>query len=283
MNVSIITTFYYGNRYIKQYIDMIKRVIEETHNTNSIEVILVNDSPQEKLIVPEKCFDNYKIIDNDKNSGIHQSRVNGLNVASNEYVIFVDQDDLLEPNVINEYEKVNGNYDVIVANGVYEGDVNKKIYKNKRSQWYATKEIGYKYVRNLIVSPGHCIIRKESIPEEWKKNIMAINGSDDYFLWLLMHFYNKKFAYTNELLYIHKDTGQNLSVDEEKMYKSSLEFIKKMDTNIKMGKYAKKIERTVRFKFNYKVAEKKEKLKLAIKHPITFIINTIYYIFFKGI
>ncbi len=44
----------------------------------------------------------------------------------------------------------------------------------------------YIFGHNRIVSPGHCMIKKTSIPIEWKQNIMEVNGSDDLFLWILM-------------------------------------------------------------------------------------------------
>lgn len=43
-----------------------------------------------------------------------------------------------------------------------------------------------------ITSPGHCLIRKTSIPQLWKENILKNNGSDDLLLWLLMLEENKK-------------------------------------------------------------------------------------------
>ena len=33
---------------------------------------------------------------------------------------------------------------------------------------YLKKQIGFIKVRDLIVSPGHCLIKKTSIPDYWK-------------------------------------------------------------------------------------------------------------------
>lgn len=35
------------------------------------------------------------------------------------------------------------------------------IYKNQKSQDYLKKQIGFIKVRDLIVSPGHCLIKKQ--------------------------------------------------------------------------------------------------------------------------
>ena len=220
---------------------------------DSLEVIMVNDSPEEPLALPEYGNIDIKVIVNEVNSGIHKARVNGLSHAKGDYVIFVDQDDLLMPDTILDYKHKLVDEDLIIANGIYElKDEKKPIFRTKRSQWFASKKLGYVYVRNLIVSPGHCIIRKASIPKEWTNNFMKINGSDDYFLWLLMFYYKKKVNYLYKTEYIHKDTGANLSFDEEKMLKSSMSFIEVMkNIDPKFVKYAEKIEKVIKFKYDY--------------------------------
>ena len=70
MNVSIITSFYHGNKYINQYIDMIKSL--KLESDDSLEVIMVNDSPEEPLALPEYGNIDIKVIVNEVNSGIRQ-------------------------------------------------------------------------------------------------------------------------------------------------------------------------------------------------------------------
>ena len=54
----------------------------------SVELILVNDSPDEELVIP-KCqeFD-VKLFRNKRNLGIQQTRVNGLEKSIGKYIIF---------------------------------------------------------------------------------------------------------------------------------------------------------------------------------------------------
>ena len=87
-----------------------------------VEVILVNDSPwstidESKLSAIKQS---YKIVVNKKNSGIHQSRVNGINIASCDYILLLDQDDKISENYFeSQYEKaMKENADLIIANGV---------------------------------------------------------------------------------------------------------------------------------------------------------------------
>lgn len=63
----------------------------------------------------------------------------------------------------------------------------------------------------------------------------------------------KKVNYLYKTEYIHKDTGANLSFDEEKMLKSSMSFIEVMkNIDPKFVKYAEKIEKVIKFKYDYK-------------------------------
>ena len=48
MVVSVITAYYKGSEYMKDYARMIKRNAARLNSGDSIEVILVNDSPDEK-------------------------------------------------------------------------------------------------------------------------------------------------------------------------------------------------------------------------------------------
>jgi len=287
MNISIITSFYYGNKYIAQYVDMMNEVIHQYKSEeNNIEVIMVNDSPEQSLIIPENCMFDHMILNNSTNCGIHQSRVNGLKITKYDYVIFLDQDDVLCKDTLTKYKLAVKDADLLIGNGIYEvGENNVKIFRTLRSLKYATKKYGYYYVRNLIVSPGHCLIKKEAIPREWIDNLLSTNGSDDYFLWILLFFYRKKIAYINEITYIHKDTGCNLSVEESNMITSTLEFLEYMlkSSNPKMVKLAKTVKRTVEFKYNYKTAGLLGRAKIVIPYYKLFLYNCIYHVWYKGI
>ena len=62
----------------------------------NIELIIVNDSPYDIVEIPKIKIDfSFKIIDHEINSGIQQARVTGLKACSGDYVLFLDQDDVL--------------------------------------------------------------------------------------------------------------------------------------------------------------------------------------------
>ena len=82
MLISIITPFYCGNSYMAGFYQMVEKAAKEflaQGQERSVEVIIVNDSPWERVELPENESHSFRliVIDNKKNSGIHQSRVNG--------------------------------------------------------------------------------------------------------------------------------------------------------------------------------------------------------------
>ena len=189
MVVSIVTAYYKGRKYMKDYARMIRRNAARLQNEDSIEVILVNDSPDEEIEIELNCKNvDLKIINNPSNMGIHISRINGMRESSGEYIIFLDQDDLLGKSAISTYiDNASFTDEVLVSNAALGQRVGHlKWYRSA----YHTKRIGdidcYCNVGIQIISPGHTCIYKKAIPKEWTEYICTYNGADDYFLWLLL-------------------------------------------------------------------------------------------------
>lgn len=228
MKVSVIIPIYKGNGYINGLVRMISRNMDYIRGNGDridIELVLVNDFPDIPLEAEEleKCYDfNISIVDNSKNQGIHQTRVNGLKIASGEYILMLDQDDVIQDNCISSQCAAIGVADIVVGNGYKMINGKKKlIYKTDKKHNLCKDEKIYLLAANQIVSPGQCLIRKEAIPKDWYEFIVDDNGGDDFYLWLLMFENNCKFAINRDCVYTHIDTGINLSLDLEKMYRSS--------------------------------------------------------------
>ena len=77
MNISIITPVYHGSNYLDKLIKNIES-ITNTQYINSIELVLVNDSPEIPLNYSPSTKLKITEVINSKNVGIHQSRINGL-------------------------------------------------------------------------------------------------------------------------------------------------------------------------------------------------------------
>ena len=305
MKVSIITAFYHGNDYMKQYTDCILANQKHMSKEDELEVILVNDSPDEEIKLPIDGTDyNITIVDQKENQGIHGARVRGLREAKGEYVMFLDQDDILVEDAIAKHaEKVkqwqqqiskmnDGNsfvqgtgleqlmlHPVSVANALLEQADGEKLLWY-RSQYHKNKIGDYKTYLKVgvqIISPGQCLVPKKMIPVIWTTNICKANGSDDYYLWLLLLSRRIPFLLLDEPLYIHKYTGQNLSADTTNTDASVYEFIEmlKQDTIIS-EKELKLLRRQIEYKAEFRKGGIGTKLVSTAKNLDIFVANAIF-------
>lgn len=227
--VSVIVPFYNGNSYLPK----IKSLIDENYNQLdglvAIELIIVNDSPwievdKEKIMSEE--YD-VKIVNQIQNGGIHQARVSGIKECSGDYILMLDQDDKISNNCIKLlYSQFTASeIDCVIGNGVYEVDGAKKLIFNTYGKAILAKDYkSYLIVGNLVCSPGQCLIRKKAIPKYWCDNIIKSNCSDDLFLWCLL-MKKKNVVFVNEVIYLHVNTGTNLSLDKMNGYKSDKEVL----------------------------------------------------------
>lgn len=280
MNISIITPIYNGNKYLNEYLISISKACK---HVKDIEVIWVNDSPEIEIKYDKSLIQNFelRITENSQNEGIHKSRIVGLNMARGEYILFLDQDDfILEDALITHYNLIKDGADMTLGNGFNEYKGKRiKIYKNKFSQRFAIKKRANILARCFIISPGQCLIRRTSIPDDWSKKIVRSNGTDDYLLWLLMFNKKTKMICNYNTVYIHTDTGENFSLNKEKMFKSQQEIIDILKNNDEYDKNdLKKLERAIIYKHNYK----QRFIKETLKNIDIFIYNVYYKIVWKG-
>ena len=273
MLVSVIVPFYKGNKYIFDLCSSIEKnvnYLKEKQSDCLIECIIVNDSPDVNVILPDVDF-NFKIqvVYHEKNAGIQQARVTGLEYAKGDYIVFLDQDDeLLNYAIFEEINNID-NADVLICNALIENEKHEthKLYSTNGMQKNALTLNAYIFGHNRIVSPGHCMIKKTSIPIEWKQNIMEVNGSDDLFLWILMFSKGSIFKADSKPVYIHKNTGENLSSASNAMTQSSLSMVKYLSQIDYVNDYiVKSLERDRAFFIKLEASNGVKKILLMISH-----------------
>lgn len=285
MKISIITPVYKGNKYLDKLLNNLKRIGNNLPNKVSLEWILINDYPQEKIIPLENNCKKINIIkvSNKQNSGIHTTRVNGLKYATGEYIIFLDQDDKLAEDSINNFlQNINGK-DFIIGNGYYEISANKKqlIFKSKLQMKASLNIKTYFYVGNVIISPGMVMIKRTAIPISWTDHSLKNNGSDDWLLWTLMLAEGKKGKVLFMPTYVHVKTGTNASDNSEGMIRSSKEALNVFKSDKpSFKKYSDVYEKRLHLMEEISV-DKKNKIKIFLNHPF-FLQNLLIYKF-KGL
>ena len=96
--VSVIVPVYKVEQYLERCLNSILKQTEK-----NIEIILVDDGSPDSC--PQLC-DEFAALDNrikvvhQKNAGLGMARNSGLEIASGEYVMFVDSDDFIVPDAI---------------------------------------------------------------------------------------------------------------------------------------------------------------------------------------
>lgn len=281
MNISIITPYYKGSKFIKQYINILTLAINKIKEKFSYEIIMINDSPDEEIDIDNEVKKdlNIKIYNNSKNEGIHKSRINGIKQSTGDYILFLDQDDEITEDSLWILLNSIKDYDICIGNGYYEFKKHtEQIFNNKISGEISTKKLFYLYVKNFIVSPGQCLIRKNAIPKQWTQKTLTNNGADDYLLWLLMFNQHCKFKYVHKEVYIHKYTGENLSIQRDKMFNSNQELINILENYNYPKKDLTRLKASIEYKYYYK----QHFIKQTLKHFIVFLYNLMYKIIWRG-
>ena len=89
--ISIIIPVYNAEKYLKCCLDSILN-----QSYKNLEIIIINDGSTDnslKVIEEYKKNDNRIILISQKNQGVSKSRNNGLELATGDYIMFIDPDD----------------------------------------------------------------------------------------------------------------------------------------------------------------------------------------------
>lgn len=213
--VSIIVPLYHGEQYISYLIKMAEVCQKVLGDSIRLELILSNDDPDGKI--EEDAYSdsiNIIVLNTKINRGIQGARVQGLKASSGEYIVFLDQDDIMYPDYVKSQLFCIENADAVVCRCIHE---NKQFYNADMKFEEVVSEEHMLTKGNPIISAGQVLLRKESIPELWTDNIMKTNCADDYLLWLCMIAENAEFALNQNILFEHTVNGSNLSLDYKRM------------------------------------------------------------------
>ena len=122
--VSIIIPAYNMELYIKKSIESI---IKQTYK--NIEIIIIDDGSKDKTY--EICLELKKMYENiilikKENTGVSDSRNRGIEKATGDFIVFVDSDDYIEENMIEDFVLAYENENVdLVLSGFFEEYQNK--------------------------------------------------------------------------------------------------------------------------------------------------------------
>lgn len=110
---SIIIPVYNVEKYIKKCLDSVFN-----QSFKDYEVIVVNDGTKDNSMEIVNDYD-VKII-NQENQGLSAARNNGVKHAKGEYILFIDSDDYIEKNLLEEIDKSTSNNPDIIRYQIQE-------------------------------------------------------------------------------------------------------------------------------------------------------------------
>lgn len=200
--VSVIVPFYNVEDCIERTLVSIDKQVYK-----NIEVILIDDGSTDKSYeLAEKYLskcDFKHILVRQENAGVSAARNIGLSIASGEYVVFVDSDDLLSPYYIKQmYEHLNNNQIEMVICGfhTFKDDMNVSNLPHvlDKTEIMNSLEVMQKFLYGAIkISVWSIMVKKELITSFQLRFAEGYKYSEDiHFVWMLL-------AHTNKVTYDH--------------------------------------------------------------------------------
>lgn len=195
---SIIVPVYNGEKYLRECLDS---VLNQTFK--NYELIIINDgsSDNSEAICKEYYLKNMsKIVYlSKKNEGVSSARNMGLKISNGDYIMFLDSDDLLVKDALEEINKNLSNHDLICY-GFY------KLYKNHSIEHVVkNKNLQINEIKNDILTTdkiGGYLFNKVFKSEIIRDNKLFIDENIHYCEDLL--FVGEYLKFCNNIKYIDK-------------------------------------------------------------------------------
>jgi glycosyltransferase EpsH len=194
--VSIIVPIYNSELYVKACIDSL---VKQTYQ--NIEIILIDDGSTDNSLKICKQYNDSRIkIFTQENLGVANSRNKGMELATGDYLMFVDADDWIEENTIELImHKISLNDDDILFYNFFK-DYNNSEKKNRAyDENYNFKDhVILKKLKERIVAPffKNKVVDESGLNYTWNKLIKREIIGDTKF-----HMTNLK-AYGEDMLFI---------------------------------------------------------------------------------
>lgn len=201
LKLSIVVPNYNNEKYLPTAIDCL---LNQTYK--NIEVIVVNDGSSGNCdsIINHYNDERLKYVKHDKNKGLFQARLSGADIATGDYIGFLDADDYVSIDLCRELMKKanDGKFDIIVENTVLDFENDSKIVQKLRElnvSLVDNNKIFDEYFRQEGLNfSWHTVWNKIYSIDLWKKARKHYNKIDKH---LLM---TEDFAFSTVLFYYAK-------------------------------------------------------------------------------
>ena len=211
IKVSILVPIYKVEKYLEK---MLISVFNQTYS--NIDYVFVDDgSPDNSLQLLEDCIQKlnipsskYKIISHIQNKGIAQTRAECIAAATGDYIYFVDGDDWIEPNAIEQMVLASkaGTIDIVGCDYYKDYESGTTTYHHEN---YATS--CSENLRRCINYEIATVLWKMLIKRQLfdKFQIAPINIGEDYIVSVKLYYFAKSFVSINGAFYHYVQFNQN--------------------------------------------------------------------------
>lgn len=229
IEVSIIVPVYNAEKYIEKTLES---VVNACKSKNKIEIICVNDGSidNSKDVIVEfiKKNKNIKtILINKENTGVSKTRNIGIENASGKYIMFLDADDELKNNAIDEVIKTLNSYsniDAILFNYTYvrkSGKVKKRIIFEQQDDFLPIEKIYNESIcKNELNNVWQFAISRKFIIDNKIKFKSEYSIGEDLLFNLEIFSNNPNIYYLNKLLYHYNYNTESAmrTLSQEKVF-----------------------------------------------------------------
>jgi glycosyltransferase EpsH len=213
--VSIVVPIYNGVEFLNKCIDSL---LNQT--LKDIEIILINDGSTDNSDKIVKKYKDERIIYISKNNeGIGKTRNKGIDIATGEYITFVDADDYISTRFCQKmYEKaLKDDCDLVICN-YYNVNGNTKILKKFKEFDDSNIINNPKILLNINFGPCNKLFKTSLIKENKIKFIENLKYEDVPFVAKSLQC-AKKVGYLNEpLSYFTIHSGSQTTIRDEKIF-----------------------------------------------------------------
>ncbi len=213
--ISVIIPVYNAEKYLER---CIKSVVNQSYK--NLEIILINDGSTDDS---DKICDKWSKLDtriniiHKVNEGVSVARNTGLDVATGEYIAFVDSDDYIREDYINKLLEYIIKFDVDISCCKYvniDENVNEiKSYKNDDRIMCDEVILGEDYIINVITNNTLPVMwnklykRKIFDNLRFERDVLA----EDYLILLKMINKEHRIVFTDEVLYYYLIRNNSLT------------------------------------------------------------------------
>jgi len=211
--ISIIIPVYNVEKYLNECIES---VINQTYV--NLEIILVDDGSPDNC--PQIC-DNWMQKDSrikaihKKNGGLSDARNAGLDIVTGEYIFFIDSDDFIDSNTIQDLYKLIIKTDSDIACGSIYKYLNGETRPVFNSIINTERDVfsGIEQLNNMLNSDTDCAVWNKLFKREIIKGHRFIKGRYNEDIIFLFPLYARcnRIVYTNRRYYYYRDTAGSVT------------------------------------------------------------------------